>query len=114
MSRLSKPISPKAAGSFSPVSAAILSDMFHAQKFEMRRSLLSRYKQHTSATSRCFQAVPDRDPEPEADILGGGVPPSLTKALLAECAEKRAILTAWKTAADEKQEVAASKSLLDG
>ncbi|HET6241667.1 MAG TPA: hypothetical protein VFD99_06735, partial [Arthrobacter sp.] len=90
------------------MSAAILSDMFHAQKFEMRRSLLSRYKQHTTATSRCFQAVPDRDPEPEADILGGGVPPSLTKALLAECAEKRAILTAWKTAADEKQEVAAS------
>ncbi|MDB5876233.1 MAG: hypothetical protein JWQ07_5675 [Ramlibacter sp.] len=30
------------------------------------------------------------------------VPPSLTEALLAECAQKRAILADWKAAADEE------------
>jgi hypothetical protein len=46
------------------------------------------------------QFLEARIAEQEADILGGGVPASLTKALLAECAEKRAILAAWKTAAE--------------
>jgi hypothetical protein len=46
------------------------------------------------------QFLEARIAEQEADILGGGVPLSLTKALLAECAEKRAILAAWKAAAE--------------